>query len=124
MFEALVDFYCFSADISANLKNKVPKAAAQKVLAILAGEWQSTRDLDRSLITATDKGSLTMKTYGKQTIFVYSQVSEPGLIAPYFAVDIACFPLFFVHDRTSGPASHPGPETARCARYGSEGDAE
>ncbi|ORX34637.1 Tat binding protein 1-interacting protein-domain-containing protein [Kockovaella imperatae] len=45
-----------SADVSANLKGKVPKPAAQKILTTLA-----------------EKGSLTMKTYGKQTIFVYDQ---------------------------------------------------
>ncbi|GHJ89156.1 hypothetical protein NliqN6_5558 [Naganishia liquefaciens] len=45
-----------STDVSANLKNKVTKANAQKVLQSLA-----------------DKGSLTMKMYGKQSIFVYNQ---------------------------------------------------
>ncbi|KAI5450495.1 hypothetical protein NCC49_002952 [Naganishia albida] len=45
-----------STDVSANLKNKVTKANTQKVLQTLA-----------------DKGSLTLKTYGKQTIFVYNQ---------------------------------------------------
>ncbi|ORY34339.1 Tat binding protein 1-interacting protein-domain-containing protein [Naematelia encephala] len=53
-----------STDVSANLKNKVPKAAAQKILASLA-----------------DKGALTVKTYGKQTIFVYNQSTLPVLPA-------------------------------------------
>ncbi|KAK4688016.1 26S proteasome regulatory subunit, ATPase 3, interacting protein, partial [Tremellales sp. Uapishka_1] len=45
-----------STDVSANLKGKVAKPLAQKIL-----------------VTLTEKGSLTQKTYGKQTIFVYNQ---------------------------------------------------
>ncbi|WVR03456.1 hypothetical protein IAU60_000447 [Kwoniella sp. DSM 27419] len=45
-----------NADVSANLKNRVPKAAAVKVLAALA-----------------DKGLLTVKPYGKQLIYLYNQ---------------------------------------------------
>ncbi|KAK8845437.1 hypothetical protein IAR55_006150 [Kwoniella newhampshirensis] len=47
-----------SADVTANLKNKVPKAAAVKVLAALA-----------------EKGQLTVKPYGKQLIYLYNQSS-------------------------------------------------
>ncbi|WWC66887.1 uncharacterized protein I206_100794 [Kwoniella pini CBS 10737] len=45
-----------NADVSANLKNRVPKAAAVKVLATLA-----------------EKGQLTVKPYGKQLIYLYNQ---------------------------------------------------
>ncbi|WVF66221.1 hypothetical protein IAT40_000961 [Kwoniella sp. CBS 6097] len=45
-----------NADVSANLKNRVPKAAAVKVLATLA-----------------DKEQLTVKAYGKQLIYLYNQ---------------------------------------------------
>ncbi|KAJ9118564.1 GMP synthase (glutamine-hydrolyzing) [Naganishia vaughanmartiniae] len=50
------------ADVSANLKNKVTKTNAQKVLQLLA-----------------DKGSLSVKVYGKQTIFVYNQDLLPTM---------------------------------------------
>ncbi|WRT63665.1 uncharacterized protein IL334_000588 [Kwoniella shivajii] len=45
-----------NADVSANLKNRVPKAAAVKVLATLA-----------------ERGQLTVKPYGKQLIYLYNQ---------------------------------------------------
>ncbi|KAL7411796.1 Tat binding protein 1-interacting [Mrakia frigida] len=45
-----------STDISANLKQAVSKAAAQK-----------------ALLSLSDKGLLTKKDYGKQTVFVYPQ---------------------------------------------------
>ncbi|KDQ14884.1 hypothetical protein BOTBODRAFT_109484 [Botryobasidium botryosum FD-172 SS1] len=45
-----------SSDISANLKNAVPKTAAQKILMTLAA-----------------KGEITQKTYGKMTFFVANQ---------------------------------------------------
>ncbi|WWC58071.1 uncharacterized protein I303_100606 [Kwoniella dejecticola CBS 10117] len=57
-----------NADVSANLKNKVPKAAAVKVLATLA-----------------EKGQLSVKPYGKQLIYLYNQslldVLDPGDLA-------------------------------------------
>ncbi|CAD6583748.1 MAG: hypothetical protein TREMPRED_003645 [Tremellales sp. Tagirdzhanova-0007] len=60
--EAQVNRPYASTDVSANLKNKVPKAAAQKVLTNLA-----------------DKGILTIKMYGKQSVFVYAQHLLPVL---------------------------------------------
>ncbi|WVQ76279.1 hypothetical protein IAR50_005944 [Cryptococcus sp. DSM 104548] len=45
-----------SADVVANLKNRVPKTLAVKILATLA-----------------EKGQLTVKTYGKQLLYVYNQ---------------------------------------------------
>ncbi|WVQ91453.1 hypothetical protein IAS59_005251 [Cryptococcus gattii] len=45
-----------SADVVANLKNKVPKTAAVKILATLA-----------------EKDQLTVKTYGKQLLYLYNQ---------------------------------------------------
>ncbi|KAG7562917.1 hypothetical protein FFLO_01607 [Filobasidium floriforme] len=53
-----------ATDISANLKNKVTKTNAQKVLGSLA-----------------DKGLLTCKTYGKQSIYVYNQANLETLPA-------------------------------------------
>ncbi|WVQ93843.1 hypothetical protein IAU59_000921 [Kwoniella sp. CBS 9459] len=53
-----------NADVSANLKNRVPKAAAVKVLATLA-----------------EKGQLTVKPYGKQLIYLYNQ-SLLDVLAP------------------------------------------
>ncbi|WWC85760.1 uncharacterized protein L201_000626 [Kwoniella dendrophila CBS 6074] len=57
-----------NADVSANLKNRVPKAAAVKVLATLA-----------------EKGQLTVKPYGKQLIYLYNQslldVLDPAALA-------------------------------------------
>jgi 26S proteasome regulatory subunit (ATPase 3-interacting protein) len=49
------------ADVSANLKGAVSKPACQKALSALA-----------------EKGNLTMKMYGKQSVFVYPQVREGG----------------------------------------------
>ncbi|WOO86047.1 homologous-pairing protein 2 [Vanrija pseudolonga] len=51
-----------STDVSTNLKNKVTKPEAQKALIALA-----------------EKGQLTMKLYGKQSIFVYNQSQLPVL---------------------------------------------
>ncbi|GMK58730.1 hypothetical protein CspeluHIS016_0601720 [Cutaneotrichosporon spelunceum] len=51
-----------STDVSANLKNRVTKTEAQKALNSLA-----------------EKGFLTVKSYGKQTIFVYNQSQLPVL---------------------------------------------
>ncbi|ODN76067.1 hypothetical protein L202_06009 [Cryptococcus amylolentus CBS 6039] len=45
-----------SADVVANLKNRVPKTLAVKILATLA-----------------EKGQLTVKTYGKQLLYLYNQ---------------------------------------------------
>ncbi|OXG20485.1 hypothetical protein C366_02019 [Cryptococcus neoformans Tu401-1] len=45
-----------SADVVANLKNQVPKTTAVKILATLA-----------------EKGQLTVKTYGKQLLYLYNQ---------------------------------------------------
>ncbi|BEJ07117.1 hypothetical protein CcaverHIS641_0403860 [Cutaneotrichosporon cavernicola] len=53
-----------STDVSANLKNRVTKTEAQKALNALA-----------------EKGSLTLKPYGKQTIFVYNQ-SQLSVLDP------------------------------------------
>lgn len=86
------------ADVSANLKGKVSKPVAQKVLTDLAGETPSTLTQQslpeyltfegiRGLFFTTsaywdlttnekEKGLLTVKAYGKQTIFVYNQVSH------------------------------------------------
>ncbi|UOH83847.1 hypothetical protein LQV05_006585 [Cryptococcus neoformans] len=47
-----------SADVVANLKNQVPKTTAVKILATLA-----------------EKGQLTVKTYGKQLLYLYNQAS-------------------------------------------------
>ncbi|WVN90928.1 uncharacterized protein L203_106173 [Cryptococcus depauperatus CBS 7841] len=44
------------ADVVANLKNKVPKTLAVKILAVLA-----------------EKGQLSTKTYGKQHLYLYNQ---------------------------------------------------
>jgi hypothetical protein len=72
----------FAADISANLKNKVTKTNAQKVLGSLAGEYNSfpeqlNNDANVWIMSDTsDKGLLTCKTYGKQSIYVYNQVSR------------------------------------------------
>ncbi|TXT04399.1 hypothetical protein VHUM_04166 [Vanrija humicola] len=57
-----------STDVSTNLKNKVTKPEAQKALVALA-----------------DKGLLTMKPYGKQSIFVYNQSQLPVLDPEEFA---------------------------------------
>ncbi|KAL1404986.1 hypothetical protein Q8F55_008603 [Vanrija albida] len=57
-----------STDVSTNLKNKVTKPEAQKALLALA-----------------DKGQLTMKLYGKQSIFVYNQSRLPVLDPDAFA---------------------------------------
>ncbi|CAK9787011.1 TBPIP-domain-containing protein [Cutaneotrichosporon oleaginosum] len=51
-----------STDVSANLKNRVTKTEAQKALNALA-----------------EKGHLTLKPYGKQTIFVFNQSQLPVL---------------------------------------------
>lgn len=48
--------YLYIADVIANLKNKVPKTTAVKVLATLA-----------------EKGLLTVKAYGKQLLYLYNQ---------------------------------------------------
>ncbi|WVQ80354.1 hypothetical protein IAT38_002459 [Cryptococcus sp. DSM 104549] len=53
-----------SADVTANLKNKVPKTVAVKCLATLA-----------------EKGQLTVKPYGKQLIYLYNQ-SLLDVLAP------------------------------------------
>jgi hypothetical protein len=72
----------FAADISANLKNKVTKTNAQKVLGSLAGKYnffpeQLNNDADVRIVPdISDKGLLTCKTYGKQSIYVYNQVSR------------------------------------------------
>lgn len=71
----------FLADISANLKNKVTKTNAQKVLGSLAGKYNSfpkqlNHDADHRIMVYSDKGLLTCKTYGKQSIYVYNQVSR------------------------------------------------
>jgi len=67
-----------SADVAANLKGKVPKPMAQKIMLTLAGE--SATSISRQWADQSEKGTLTKKDYGKQTIFVYNQVSyrEPG----------------------------------------------
>lgn len=65
-----------AADVSANLKNKVPKAAAQKVLQALAGKLvKLCEHAFRLSANNSDRGDLTLKPYGKQSIFVYNQVS-------------------------------------------------
>ena len=66
-------FRSHSADVAANLKNKVPKAAAQKIMLALAGELADSCPVD--IADSTEQGTLTKKDYGKQTIFVYNQVS-------------------------------------------------
>jgi hypothetical protein len=58
------------ADVSANLKGAVTKPACQKALSALA-----------------EKGNLTMKMYGKQSVFVYPQVR-----AAWRAFDWFCTP--------------------------------
>jgi hypothetical protein len=61
------------------LKNKVTKANAQKVLQSLAGKLRAgpnvRKPVDPGATSALDKGDLTLKMYGKQSIFVYNQVS-------------------------------------------------
>ena len=65
-----------SADVSANLKNKVPKAAAQKVMMTLAGELSALGERQTASLRYSEKGILTKKEYGKQVIFVYNQVRQ------------------------------------------------
>ncbi|RXK39104.1 hypothetical protein M231_03609 [Tremella mesenterica] len=51
-----------STDVSANLKNKVPKPAAQKIM-----------------LTLAERGEIVKKEYGKQQVFVYNQSNLPVL---------------------------------------------
>jgi len=49
---------------------------------VLAGELADSRSVD--IADSIEKGTLTKKDYGKQTIFVYNQVSlwvPPALLA-------------------------------------------
>jgi hypothetical protein len=63
-----------AADVAANLKGKVPKPMAQKIMLTLAGKSASDFPGNHQA-DEPEKGTLTKKDYGKQSIFVYNQVS-------------------------------------------------
>ena len=62
------------ADVAANLKGKVPKAAAQKIMLALTGLQNLI--LSTLIADSQDRGEVVKKDYGKQQVFVYNQVSH------------------------------------------------
>lgn len=79
--------YLYIADVVANLKNQVPKTTAVKILATLAGRYYAVQlVIYLRWLVIWEKGQLTVKTYGKQLLYLYNQASTSPGQAPCFTL--------------------------------------